>query len=67
MIEMEELDDSDAEIIIEEIHNLRLNFTFFPSVSTGFIRRLKKGRVCRSYADFSDFVGQELEFHYDKN
>ena len=42
MIEMEELDDSDAEIIIEEIHILKLNFTLFPSISTGFIRRLKK-------------------------
>ena len=42
MIEMEEFDDSDAEIIIEETHNLKLNFTFFPSISTGFIRRLKK-------------------------
>ena len=42
MIEMEELDDSDAEIIIEETHNLKLNITFFPSISTGFIRRLKK-------------------------
>ena len=38
MIEMEEFDDSDAENIIEEIHNLKLNFAFFPSVSTGFIR-----------------------------
>ena len=42
MIEMEEFDDSDVEIIIEETHNLKLNFTFFPSISTGFIRRLKK-------------------------
>ena len=30
MIEMEEFDDSDAENIIEEIHYLKLNFTFFP-------------------------------------
>ena len=57
MIEIEEFDDSDAENIIEEIHKFKLNFTFFPSISTGFIRRLKKGRVCRSYADFSDFLG----------
>ena len=42
MIEMEELDDSDAENIIEEIHNLKLNFTFFPSISTGFIKRPNK-------------------------
>ena len=34
--------DSDAENIIEEIHNVKLNFTFFPSISTGFTRRLKK-------------------------
>ena len=41
MIEMEEFDDSDAENIIEEIHNLKLNFTFFPS-KTRYKRRPKK-------------------------
>ena len=39
---MGEFDDTDAEIIIEEIHNLKLKFTFSPSISTGFIRRVKK-------------------------
>ena len=30
MIEMEEFNDSDAEIFIEGIQNLKLNFTFSP-------------------------------------
>ena len=39
---MEEFDDSDAETFVEGIHNLKLNFTLFPSISTGYIRRPKK-------------------------
>ena len=64
MIEMEELDDSDAEMIIEEIHNLKLNFTFFPSIPTRYIRRPKKKEES---VDSSNFLEQELEFHCDKN
>ena len=42
MIKMEEFDDSDAENTIKEIHNLKFNFTFLPSVPTQYKRRLKK-------------------------